>query len=62
MIVVNCAATVPSIIWRICSSVGGAAVGSAFAVERSSGPIGTTSRPTPAIQSRKSGGTQRRTS
>ena len=34
----------------------------AFPVERSSGPIGVTGMPRPSIQSRKSGGTHRRTS
>ena len=36
--------------------------GAAFAVDRSSGPIGVTGMPMPSIHSRKSGGTHKRTS
>jgi hypothetical protein len=62
VIVWNCAATVPSIMARSCSGVGGAADGAAFPVGRSSGPMGVTGIPSPSIHSRKSGGTHSRTS
>jgi hypothetical protein len=39
-----------------------AAAGREAANERTSGPIGVTAMPRPSIQSRKSGGTQTRTS
>jgi hypothetical protein len=62
VIVSNWVATVPSTIRRRCSGVGRAADGLALPVERSSGPMGTTGIPRLSVQSRKSGGTHRRTS
>jgi hypothetical protein len=61
-IVSNCVATVPSTIRRRCSGVGIAVEGLVLPVERSSGPIGVTGSPRLLIQSRKSGGTHKRTS